>query len=543
MFLSKVSVNRPVTITMLILVFVVFGSIAYFSLSYNLMPDVDLPVVAIQTVYPGAGPEEIESQITKKIEDAISTVSDIDYIQSFSLDNASFVLTMFKKSKNVDVANQEIKDKIDMIINNFPADAQKPIVLKVDLTAMPVMNLVLSGNQSLLELSDYAENTLKDRLSQIPGVGQVDLEGQRKREIHVELTDQSVYQNSISMLQLSQILAAYNLDLPAGNFKYGKQEVSVKIKGQLLDADEIANLDIPTATGIKKFNQIANIRDTGEEVRKRSTYYNLESNQKYDNVVRINVLKSSDGNPVAISKALQKELSAILASMPEGMSLDIVNDSSIFIESSVSDTLSNIYMGIILTGLVLLFFLYDLRSTIIVAISMPVSIIATFSVIKLAGFSMNIMTLLGLSSSVGTLVANSVVVLENIFHHKSMGKKNKDAAQIGTSEIAIAVLASALTNVVVYLPIGMMSSVAGQFFKEFALTVTFATVFSIIISFTLTPMLASVILPENPKKGKLSRALEKLFKSWERFYKRVLVNVMRRKSRSAMYLALTIILF
>ena len=543
MFLSKMSVNRPVTVTMLILVFVVFGAMAYFSLAYNLLPDIKLPVVSVQTIYPGAGPEEIETQISKKIEDQISTVSNIDFIQSYSMDNASIVLVKFKMGKDVDIANQEIKDKIDSIINDFPADAQKPIVAKIDLTEMPVMNLVLSGDQSLLELTDYAENVLKDRLSQIHGVGQVNLEGSRKREIQIELTDQAVYQNSLSILQLSQILAAYNLDLPAGNFKSDKQEVAVKIKGQYIDVDQIKDLDVPTATGVKKLNQIANIKDSGEEVRKRSTYFNVADNTKNDNVIRINVLKSSDGNPVEISKQLRKELPSILASLPAGMTLHIVDDSSKFIERAVSDTLSNIYLGILLTGLVLLFFLYDLRSTFIVAISMPVSIIATFSVMKMAGFSMNIMTLLGLSTSVGTLVTNSVVVLENIFRHKNMGHNSKDSAQIGTSEIAIAVLASTLTNVVVFIPIGTMSSIAGQFFKEFALTVTFATIFSIIISFTLTPMLASLILPEKPKKGRLGNKLEKMFNSWERAYKGILVYVMGRKKRSVFYIFIAILLF
>ena len=543
MFLSKLSVNRPVTITMLIMVFVVFGAMAYFGLAYNLMPDVKIPVVSIQTIYGGAGPEEIETQISKKVEDAVATVSNIDYIQSYSMENVSYVIISFKQGKDVDIANQEVKDKVDAILNDLPDDAQKPVVSKFDISATPVMNLVLSGEQSLLELNDYAENTLKDRLSQIPGVGQIELEGGQNREIQVKLDDQTVFQNSVSINQLSQVLAAYNLDLPAGQFKSGNQEISVKVKGQYNTADDISNLDVPTATGLKKLNQIAEVKDSGEEVRKRSTYFNVKGQIKNDNVIRINIIKSSDGNPVAISKALRKQLPGIIEGLPKGMSLDIVDDTSIFVESSVSDTLSNIYLGVFLTGLVLLFFLYDLRSTIIVAVSMPVSIIATFSLMKLAGFSMNIMSLLGLSTSVGTLVTNSVVVLENIFRHKNMGNNRKDAAQIGTSEIAIAVLASTLTNVVVFVPIGSMSSIVGQFFKEFALTVTFATMFSIIISFTLTPMLASIMLPEKQKTNKIGIALENMFKRWENFYQSILVNTMKKKRRSTMVLVISFLLF
>lgn len=543
MFLSKLSVERPVTITMMIFVFIVFGALAYFGLSYNLMPDVDIPVLSIQTVYGGAGPKEVETQITEKIEDAVATVSNIDYIQSYSMENVSYVIINFKQGKDIDVANQEVKDKVDGIINNLPTDADKPVVAKYDIGATPIMNLVLSGKQSPLELNDYAENVLKDRLSQIPGVGQVELEGGQKREIQVVLDDKTVYSNSVSLTQLSGVLAAYNLDLPAGQFKSNNQELNVKVKGQYNDVATINDLDVPTATGLKKLNQIANVRDQGEEIRKRSTYFNSETKTKQDNVIRINIVKSSDGNPVAISKALKKVLPGILESLPKGMNLDIVNDNSIFVQSSVDDTLSNIYMGIILTGLILLFFLYDLRSTLIVAISMPVSIIATFWMMKAAGFSLNIMSLLGLSTSIGTLVTSSVVVIENIFRHMHLGNNRKDAAQIGTSEIAIAVLASTLTNVVVFLPIGSMSSIVGQFFKEFAITVTFATFVSIIISFTLTPMLASLILPEKQKTNKVATTLEGIFKSWEDGYQRILRYILKNKKNSMYVLLVTMLLF
>lgn len=542
MFLSKLSVERPVTVVMMIMVFVVFGAMAYFGLSYNLMPEVKIPVVSIQTIYAGAGPEEIENLITKKIEDAIATVSNIDYIQSYSMENVSYVIVKFDLGKDVDIANQEIKDKIDVILNDLPNDSDKPKVSKFDMGAEPVMNLVLSGKQSAMELNDYADKVLKDRLSQVQGVGQVDLEGGQQREIQVKLKDAVVYQNSISVSQLSQILAAYNFDLPAGQFKSNNQELSVKVKGQFSSVDQIAQMDIPTASGSKKLNQIASVEDSGEEVRKRSTFFNVRDKEKLDNVIRINIIKSSDGNPVAVSKAIRKIFPVIVESLPQGMKLDIVDDSSIFVESSVSDTLSNIFMGVILTGMVLLFFLYDIRSTLIVAISMPVSIIATFWMMKMAGFSLNIMSLLGLSTSVGTLVTNSVVVLENIFRHKQLGNSNKDAAQIGTSEIAIAVLASTLTNVVVFLPIGSMSSIVGQFFKEFALTVTFATIFSIIISFTLTPMLASIILPEQQKTNQLAKTLEAMFKKWEVAYQNILKRIMKRKMRSTSVIIVSVLL-
>ncbi len=542
MFLSNLSINRPVTITMFLLVFVVFGGLAYFGLTLNLMPDVSIPYVSIQTVYPGAGPVEVESQISKKIEDAVATISNIDNIESYSMENISYVIIKFDLGKDVDIANQEVKDKVDAILNNLPSDAEKPKIAKFDIGAQPIINLVLSGKQSLTELNEYADKDLKDRLSQIQGVAQVELEGGQAREIQIELNAKTVYQNSLSLNQLGQVLAAYNLDLPAGQFKTEGQELSVRVKGQYQSVYDLNTLDIPTATGIKKLNQIAKVSDSGEEVRKRSTFFQVESNKKMDNVIRINLIKSSDGNAVKISKSIHKAMPSIQKSLPKGMKLDIVDDRSIFVESSVNDTLSNIYMGILLTGLILLFFLHDLRSTLIVAISMPISIIATFMAMKMSGFSLNIMSLLGLSTSTGVLVTNSVVVLENIFRHKELGHNKKMSAQIGTSEIAVAVLASTLTNIVVFLPIGTMSSIVGQFFKEFGLTVTYATFFSLLISFTLTPMMASLILPEKKRSNKISEKLESVFNSWEVFYHNRLKVVLKSKKNSVMVMGISFIL-
>ncbi|MCK5078172.1 MAG: efflux RND transporter permease subunit, partial [Calditrichia bacterium] len=268
-------------------------------------------------------------------------------------------------------------------------------------------------------------------------------------------------------------------------------------------------------------------------IRERSIYFDNISKSRQDNVVLLSLIKSSDGNTVEMAKGIKKILPVLEAELPAGSNVEIVMDRSIFIESSVEDTLMNIILGILLTGLVLLFFLHDLRSTLIVALSMPFSIISTFLLMQLSGFTMNIMTLMGLSVAVGILVTNSVVVLENIFRHKEMGHSRRVAAETGTTEIMVAVIASTLTNIVVFLPIATMSSLVGQFFKEFALTVTYATIFSLISSFVLTPMLASLILPEkDTKKHPLGAKLEKMFHSWENFYKNLIIKILATKLRS-----------
>ena len=543
MFLSNVSINRPVMITMLVLVFIVFGALAYLTLSLNLMPDAEFPFITIQTIYPGAGPKEIETQISKKIEDAVSTISKIDYIESYSMDNVSFVIMRFDLDKDVNIASQEAKDKVDAIMNQFPVDAEKPVIGKFDFGAFPIIDMVLSGNLSGRELYEVADKKLKDRFSQIEGVANVNITGGQEREIHVKFDDKVVFQNSISLVQMTQILAAHNLDMPGGQFQQQDQEYSVRLDGELETIKELEELEIPTYFGTKKLKQLASITDSGSEIRKRSIYYNNIDKLKEDNVIKISIIKTSEGNPVDIARTVKKEIPAIKAELPAGSQLVIVDDSSLFIESTVKDTMSNVILGIIFTGFVLLFFLHDLRSTLIVAIAMPTSIISTFLLMQIAGFSLNILSLMGLSTSVGILVTNSVVVLENIFRHMRMGNTRRQAASIGTSEIAVAVIASTLTNIVVFLPLALMKTIAGKFLIEYALTVTFATIFSLLISFTITPMMSSLILSEKQKKNVIGENLEKMFRGWERIYGKLLGKILHNKGRSVLVLVVSFIIF
>jgi len=541
MFLSKLSIERPVMVTMGLLVFVVFGLLAYIGMPLNLMPDVKLPYVVVQTVYPGAGPNEVESQITERVEEAVATVSQIDYIQSYSMESVSIVMIAFEMGKDVDIANQEVKDKVDGIIRNFPDNTEAPVVQKIDITAFPIMDLVLSGNMDGRELYELADTKLKERLAQIEGVAQVSLTGGAKRQIDVRLSDKVVFENKISLAQLSGILAAQNMDMPAGNFKRGTQEYSVRLKGEFGHVQDIMDADIPTAFGVKKLSQLATVTDGSEEVRSKAIYYNVPKQMQDDNIIKLSITNASDGNVVSIAEDVTKMLPKLNKDLPKGTSLEVIRDESTFIKNTVSGTMNNVLMGIILTGLILLLFLHDLRSTLIVALSMPYSIISTFMLMQIAGFTMNMMTMMGLSTSVGILVSNSVVILENIFRHKDMGNTRKEAADKGTAEITVAVLASTMTNIVVFLPIALMGSMIGQFFKEFALTVTFATVFSLIASFTLTPMLASKIIPQQKHDSRWGLKFDSWFNRFERFYARFLGFVLKSKKRSVTILGLTLL--
>ncbi len=529
MFLVKLSLERPVLTTVAILVFIIFGGLAYFGLNLNQMPDVEIPFVTVSTVYPGAGPKEVENLITKRIEDAVSTISGIKRIESYCLDGVGITLLEFRLDKDVNVANQEVKDKVETILNQLPDEAKKPIIQKFDFSAFPIIDLVLNGPVGPRELYELADKKIKDRLSQISGVANVNITGGQKREIRVVMDDKVIYENKISLPQMLQLLGAQNLDIPGGYFQNTEEEYSVRFKGQFSSVDEIRNLLVHTPYGNKRLSQIADVQDSGKDIRLRSIYFDAGTKIRDENVVRLSIIKSTDGNVVKVADAVKAILPELQASLPDGIKLTMVNDKSEFTRSTVDDTMSNIILGVIFTSIVLFLFLGDIRSTLIVALSMPASIIATFWALQLFDLTLNIMTLMGLSVSVGVLVANSVVVLENIFRHKNLGLDSKESALTGTTEIAVAVIAATATNLVVFLPIANMSSIVGRFLRELALAASFATIFSLLFSFTLTPMLANLMIGKKEKEGKFKIKLNEFYAKWDSFYSKLLEKALKNK--------------
>ncbi len=543
MFLAKLSVDRPVLTTVILMVFIIFGGLAFNKLNLNHMPKVEIPYVTVTTVYPGAGPKETETLITKKVEDAVSTISQIKRIESYNLDVAAITLLEFDLSKDVNVANQEVKDKVDQILNQLPSDAKKPIIQKIDINAFPIMDIILSGNVNSRTLYHLASTRLKDRFSQINGVADVKISGGQEREIRIALENKVVYENFISLPQLLGIIGSQNIDLPSGTFKISNQEYSVRVKGKFQSIDELKKLEIPTSFGNKRLGQIAKVEDTGKTVRRRAIFFDGETGITDTNAVRLSIVKSTDGNEVEVSDAVRAALPDIIKSLPKGLSLKIVSDNSNFTRASVNDTISNIILGIILTSIILFLFLFNIRSTIIVALSMPASIISTFLLFQWFDMSLNVMSLMGISVSVGVLVSNSVVVIENIFRHKSMGNTPKEASIKGTTEVAIAVVAATLTNVVVFLPIANMSSMVGMFMKELALAAAFSTIFSLLMSFTLTPMLASLMIRKDGKTGALTKKMDDFYKRWDDFYRKILEKSLKNKLTSIIIILVSFILF
>ncbi len=544
MHIADLSIKRPILISMVLIVFVLFGAISFFNMNLQLMPDTALPMITVQTVYAGANAEEIQLQVTKTVEDAVSSVSEIDSIQSYSMENASFIMISFNLGKDVYVALNEVKDKVDGIIGDLPDEAEDPLVQRFDPLSVPVVDLALSGNFPATELYDLADRKLKNRFSQIKGVAEVTLTGGKEREVRVEIDTRVLQQNGLSLRQLAGILAMNNLDMPGGNIQAGKMDVSVRMQGRFQDIDGIRNLEVPTPFGLKKMGDIAVVKDTHKAVRKQTTYFNNRTRQGDSDVILISLRKTSGSNEVRTYDEVVKELPEIRESLPEGCSLELINESTTFTRDSVKDTLINIGLGILFTALILFFFLHDIRSTLIVTLSMPMSIFSAFLFMSMSGFSMNLLTLMGLSTSVGILVTNSVVVLENIFRHKNRGLSSAESASLGTREIAMAVLASAGTNLVVFLPLATMSSIAGIMFRNFSLTVVYATLFSLLMSFTLTPMLASLILSDKSRrKLRISEKMEKFFASMEESYRKLLVFFLKKRSRAMALILFSVVLF
>jgi hydrophobic/amphiphilic exporter-1 (mainly G- bacteria), HAE1 family len=534
MILVKTAVKRPILTTVTVFSLALMGFLSYFNLPLNTIPEVEIPFVTVQVIYPGASPEEIETNVTKKIEDEVYTISGIDFVESYLMENVNITLCKFLTDKDPDIASREVKDKIDAIANEFPSDVQKPVILKFDMNAQAVVQLAFVSGLPEKDAFDYADNELRNRLSRINGVSKVDLSGGRKREIQIILNTNNLSKYMLSPLHVIGFLASNNMSIPGGNIRKNGSEYSVKVAGEFENVADIENLKIKTVYGEKYLRDIAEISDTLEKEASYSAYYLAGENGDLDKkVIKLSVFKQSDANTVNVAEGILSEVKAMEKALPPNSSLVLVQDSSTFIKESVNDTMSTIYLGIILTALVLYLFLHSFKITMIIAVSMPVTLVSTFLLADWAGFSLNVFTLMALSVSVGTLVTNSVIIIENIIRHMKNGENSAGASYKGTIEIAVAVLASTLTNIVVFVPIASMGSIAGQMFKEFGLMVTFAMIFSIIVGFTVTPMLATVFLrhykaKSEHKKG-FGRFFDKYFDGFTAFFRSSLSMVIHNK--------------
>jgi HAE1 family hydrophobic/amphiphilic exporter-1 len=490
-FFASLAVHRPVLTSMLVLVLVILGGFSYFRLGVDLLPGIDFPVVTVSTVYPGAGPEEVEVQVTELIEDAISSVPNLESLTSYSMENVSVVIVEFGYGVDADLAAIDVKDKVDAIRTRLPADVQPSTIQKLDIGAMPIMDLALSGPQSLTALYDFADQVLRDRLARVDGVASVSIIGGREQEIEVRVHPDRLRAYGLAITDLAGLVGAGSVTIPAGRVTEAHGEFPVRVVGEYTSVEEISDLPIPLGDGARiRLGDVATVVPGLADLRQLARFNGQPT-------LSLSVQKRSDANTVATAAGVFDALQELTDQVPPGAELRVARDFSAFIRDAVQDIFKNILIGILLTTAVLFIFLHSWRGTVIAAAAMPATIVATFLALDRLGFTINVMTLMALGITVGILVTNTIVVLESIYRHLDRGAHPRKAAEEGTTEVAVAVAASALTNVVVFTPIAFMEGIIGQFFFAFGLTVVFATLTSVLISFTLAPMLAARLLRAN----------------------------------------------
>lgn len=515
MTLARLSVQRPVLATMVILAFVVLGYFSYQRLVVDLFPEVDFPVVTVTTPYPGAGPEEVESEVTEEIEDAVSTISGIKEIQSTSLEGLSQVIIEFELEEDVDLKAIEVKDEVEKIRNVLPDDVELPVIAKFDVSAIPIMNLAMAGPRPLEEIYELADQVVKEELSRVPGVGSVDIVGGREREIQVAVSRDRLKAFGLSITDVVSAVARENLNVPAGRITEQDREYTVRLLGEFTDLGPLRELRLGVQDRrVVRLGEVARILDGFKEQREWARF-NREPG------VGLTIQKRGDANTVETADGVFATLDELRERLPPGITISVAQDRSDFIRASIQEVLRNIFIGALLTAVLLFLFLHSWQGTVIAAVAMPTSIVASFILIDFAGFTVNVMTLLALGVSIGILVTNAIVVLESIVANLEQGKGPSAAAIEGTGEVAVAVVASTATNVVVFTPIAFMSGIVGRFFLQFGLTVVFATLFSLVVSFTLVPMLASKILRQGEAGGRVGHASRVFGQWWDARYARL----------------------
>ncbi len=491
MKVTELAIKRPVAMVMVIMFFVVLGLFGYSKIGSDLFPEANLPYVAVTAVYPGAGAEETESQVVDKLEDALSSISGLKKITTWINEGVALIALEFTMDTDVDVAAADVQKKVDAIQAQLPDDVIKPVVEKISLNNDPVISLAVSGKRPLNEVYDLVDDRIKSRLETLPGVAQINILGGKKREILVEIDPQRLEAYGLSVNQVTQMLEMENINVPSGSVKQQALQYNVRLTGKFKSLHDIEEMIIPLATGSTvRLREIARVQDSFAEIEQYARLNN-------DTAVGIFVQKQSDASIVDTAAAVRQELELLKKSLPADIKIDISDDRSVFIDNSLSDTQRTLIEGVITTGIVLLFFLRDWRSLVIVMLAIPTSIITTFMMMFFFDFTFNLLSLMGLSLCVGILVDDSIVVLENIHRHMKMGKGPIRAAIDGRAEIGMAAVAITLSDVVVFAPIAFMSGMVGQYFREFGLTVVVATLFSLFVSFTLTPMMASRIYKQN----------------------------------------------
>ena len=520
MSLFNFFVKRRVLTTVIALIAVIMGGLSYWSMGLRRFPDIEFPMVTVSTPYSGGTPAEIESEITKPIEDAVSSISGVDEIRSFSQQGISQVIVQFELEEDIDIKAVDVRNNIDRVKRELPEGAEEPVVNKFEIGQEPVITLALTGPQEANQLYRLAEEELQDKLSQLTGVASVVLTGGEEREIQVLLDAEKLRKHKISMDQVTQALESTNLDVPAGYVTEPKQEYLVRAKGRFESVEEIEKLSVKS-TG----EAAVEIRHLGEV---KDTYADERSKSRFDgkSAVILSIQKQSKANDVEVADLVRAEIPDLENLLPGGAKISIVEDQSEFVRGALQNVTMNMILGIALTSLVLFLFLGSGRATAVAAVVMPSAVVTSLVLLMFSGFSLNILTLLALALSVGIVVNNSILILESAYRFMEEGKPSEEAATLGASDIALPVFSTTATNLVVFLPIAFMGEIIGRFFHEFGLTIVYVTIVSLGISYTLTPMLCGVLLTQEGREWRLATLVPRMWQWCLKHLKNVYVGVL-----------------
>jgi HAE1 family hydrophobic/amphiphilic exporter-1 len=517
MFISAIAIRRPVFTTMFIGAMIVFGIVSLRGLGVDLVPKVDFPVVAIITKLPGADPETVENRVTDPIEEAVNTLAAIKSLRSTSAESYSLITVEFQLEKDINIAYQEVQARVNSVRSQLPTDAEEPSIEKVDLDAAPVLTVVVSGDLGSRELYDLADKRIKERLQRVRDVGSIKLIGGRERKLWLWLDGDRMKQHNLTVQDVRAALLRQHIEMPGGRVESGRTELVTRTKAEFQDAAQIDEMAIAqSGGGTVRLKDVGRTEDGLEEFRSYSQRGDMPG-------IALQVRRQSGTNTVQVASDVKAEIEKLRTELaPQGVRLDITIDLSTYIERSLSEVYKHLIVGGALAVVTVLIFLLNFRSTFISSLVLPTSILSTFMMMAALGFTLNMMTLMALTLAVGLLIDDAIVVQENIMRHVQAGMPASFAAEFATKEIGLAVLATTLSVVAVFLPTSYTKGIVGRFFFPFGMTIAFAVIISMLVSFTLDPMLSSRMLRKTERHNAVFRAMEGMFHKTEAFYRVVL---------------------
>ena len=524
--LAEICIRRPVFATMIVLSLVVVGAASFFRLGVDRFPSVDLPTVSVRTGLPGGAPEEVESLITQRIEEVVNTVDGIDELRSISTQGSSFVIATFKLDRNLETAAQDVRDRVATVVRQLPDDALPPVVQKFDNDSTPVITISLSGDRSIRELTELADKTVRVQLERTGGVGEVRVVGGLDRAINVWIDAERLAAYGIPITAVRQALARQNADVPGGNVNTGREELVLRTLGRYADPRAFDDLVIANVNGTGiRLRDVGRVEDGTKEQRSLSRLNGVPT-------VSLEIRRQSGANTIEVIDGIKRELPRVTAQLPNDTKLEIIRDQSRYIESALHEIETHLVLGSILASLVVFFFMRSWRSTVIAAVAIPCSVISTFGMMRALDFTLNSVTMLALVLMVGVVIDDAIVVLENIFRFIEEKRMNaREAAREATRDIGLAVLATTFSLVVIFLPVSFMSSISGRFLYQFGITAAVAILVSLLVCFTLTPMMSSrLIRIDDAKGGHDGPASRRGFYRWiDAGYFRLLTFAMRHR--------------